>query len=103
MTTPHTALAGQDDRSPTGTRVGVDREAALQFLRTGYWNEDWVAVFLKSYATSRIAQRIAPLSVVMSSSFQDWLVRENDAQVNIYIGLNAIRPRTASRRRTAID
>lgn len=85
------------------TSVGVDRDAALRFLRTAYRDDDWVAVFLKSYATGRIAQRIAPLSVVMSSSFQDWLVRENNARVNIYIGLNTIRLRTVSRRRTAIE
>lgn len=103
MTAGYRALAEQDDRSRTGARVGVDRDEALQFLRTAYRDDDWVAVFLKSYATDRIAQRVAPLSVVMSSAFQDWLVRENDARVNVYIGVNSIRPRTVSRRRTAIQ
>lgn len=82
----------------------VDRDAALHFLRTAYRPDDWVAVFLKSYATGRVAQRIAPVSVVMSPSVQDWLVRENEARgINIYVSVNAIRPRTVSRRRTAIE
>jgi hypothetical protein len=80
----------------------VDSAATLQFLRTAYEPDDWVAVFLKSFESGRVAQRIAPLSVVMSPRFQGWLVRENETTVNVYVSANAIRPRTVSRRRTAI-
>jgi len=59
-------------------------------------------VFLKSYESGRVAQRVAPVSVVMSSPCQAWLARENDAAVNVYVSVNAIRPRKVSRRRTAI-
>jgi len=77
-------------------------DAPLQFLRRAYHPDDWVAVFLKSYESGRIAQRVAPVSVVMSSPCQAWLARENEAAVNVYVSVNAIRPRRVSRQRTAI-
>ena len=77
-------------------------DAPLQFLRRAYHPDDWVAVFLKSYESGRVAQRVAPVSVVMSSPCQAWLARENEAAVNVYVSVNAIRPRKFSRRRTAI-
>jgi hypothetical protein len=46
----------------------VDRAAPLQFLRTAFQPEDWVAVFLKSYATGRVSQRVGPLSWVMHNA-----------------------------------
>ena len=80
----------------------TDDDTPLQFLRRAYHPDDWVAVFLKSYESGRVAQRVAPVSVVMSSPCQAWLARENDAAVNVYVSVNAIRPRRVSRRRTAI-
>jgi hypothetical protein len=82
--------------------VVTDDDAPLQFLRRAYHPDDWVAVFLKSYESGRVAQRVAPVSVVMSSPCQAWLARENEAAVNVYVSVNAIRPRKVSRRRTAI-
>jgi hypothetical protein len=35
--------------------VRIDREAPLQFLRTGYQQADWIAVFLKTYRTGDVA------------------------------------------------
>ena len=49
-------------------------------------------MFLKSYENGRIAQRVAPVSVVMSSPFQAWLARENHAALNVYVSVNVIRP-----------
>src|SRR6202790_4704935 len=82
--------------------VGTDDDPPPQFLRRAYPPDDWVAVFLKSYESGRVAQRVAPVSVVMSSPCQAWLARENEAAVNVYVSVNAIRPRKVSRRRTAI-
>jgi hypothetical protein len=65
-------------------------DVPLQFLRRAYHPEDWVAVFLRSYETGRIAQRVAPVSVVMSSPCQAWLARENEAAVNVYVAWNWI-------------
>ncbi len=42
--------------------VTVDRDAALRFLHTAYDAEDWIAVFLKSYESGRVAQRVVPVS-----------------------------------------
>src|SRR5260221_14382791 len=82
--------------------VLTDDDAPLQFLRRAYHPDDWVAVFLKSYESGRVAQRVAPVSVVMSSPCQAWLARENEAAVKVYVSVNAIHPRKVSRRRTAI-
>src|SRR5712691_7855116 len=68
--------------------VVTDADVPLQFLRRAYHPDDWVAVFLKSYESGRVAQRVAPVSVVMSSPCQAWLARENEAAVNVYIAWN---------------
>jgi len=81
----------------------VDTNAPLQFLRTAYQPDDWVAVLLKSYSTSRVAQRVVPISVAMSPRFQEWLMRENrSSAVNVYVSVNGLRSRSVSRRRSAI-
>jgi hypothetical protein len=82
--------------------LAIDGDAPLQFLRLAYQPDDWIAVFLKSYESGRIAQRVAPVSLVMSAGFQAWLARENQAALNVYVSVNVIRPRKVSRRRTAI-
>src|SRR5687767_2020638 len=80
-----------------------DREAPLQFLRTAYQPDDWVAVFLKSSATGRTAQRVGPLALVGDARFQAWLRAENATrQSNIYISVNAVVPGQRSRARAAI-
>ena len=79
----------------------VDREIPLGFLRTAFEPDDWVAVLLKSYETTRTVQRVGPLSLVADSRFQAWLRAENASRSNVYISLNAIAPGT--RRRTRDD
>jgi hypothetical protein len=80
----------------------VDHDAALRFLHTAYDLDDWVAVFLKSYVSGRIAQRVVPVSLAMSRPFQDWLARESRSGLNVFVGVNAVASRQTSRRRTAI-
>jgi hypothetical protein len=83
--------------------IVVDANAPLQFLRTAYQPDDCVAVLLKSYRTNRVAQRVVPISVAVSSTFQAWLMRENDSSaVSVYVSVNALRSRTVSRRRSAV-
>lgn len=79
-----------------------DCEAPLQFLRTAYESDDWIAVFLKSYETGRTAQRVGPVSMVTQSRFQAWLRAENAGRSNVYISVNAIMPGERSRTRAAI-
>jgi hypothetical protein len=43
------------------TKVEVDSEAAVRFLRLAYTPADWVAVFLKSYDSGRVTQRVGPV------------------------------------------
>lgn len=80
----------------------VDRVAPLRFLETAFQPDDWVAVFLKSYATGRVAQRVGPVSWVSHPRFQAWLRLRNAQRFNVYVAVNAIVPGRRSRTRRAI-
>lgn len=80
----------------------VDRDAPLEFLRTAYEPDDWVAVFLKSYESGRVAQRVGPLSLVSGPRFQAWLRWRNLMRWNIFISVNAIVPGRRSRTRASV-
>lgn len=80
----------------------IDREAPLRFLRTAFEPDDCVAVFLKSYETGRVSQRVGPLSWVMHPKFQAWLRFKNAQRFNVYVSVNAIAPGRRSRTREAI-
>ena len=80
----------------------VDRTAPLRFLRTAYEPGDWLAVFLKSYETGQVAQRVGPRSFVASRRFQSWLRWRNLLRWNVYVSVNAIAPRRRSRTRDAV-
>ena len=82
--------------------MDIDLDAPVHFIRTAYEPEDWIAVFLKSYATGRVAQRVGPASLVMSTRFQEWLRRENHGLANVYVSVNAVRPGQLTRTRRAI-
>jgi hypothetical protein len=80
----------------------VDLVAPIRFIRVGYEADDWVAVFLKSYATGRVAQRVGPVSRFTRPTFQAWLRAENAAGVNVYVSVNVVEPHRRSRKRSAI-
>jgi len=82
--------------------VLIDRVAPLMFLRTAFHEDDWVAVFIKSYQSGRIAQRVRPVQQIQSAKFQAWLRAENAAGANVYVSVNAVAPHQRSRRREAI-
>jgi hypothetical protein len=82
--------------------VDIDLEAPVEFIRTAYEAGDWIAVFLKCYATGIVAQRVGPVSLVTSTRFQAWLRRENDGLANVYVSVNAVRPGQLTRSRRAI-
>src|SRR3954467_12482018 len=82
--------------------VVIDRAAPLTFLQTAFHEDDWVAVFLKSYQSGRIAQRVRPVKQIQSAKFQAWLRAENAAGANIYVSVNAVAPHERSRRREAV-
>src|SRR5262252_5066164 len=80
----------------------VDRAAPLTFLQTAFHVDDWVAVFLKSYQSGRIAQRVWPVQQIQTSRFQAWLRAENAAGANVYVSVNSLKPHQRSRRREAV-
>jgi hypothetical protein len=82
--------------------VVIDRAAPLTFLRTAFHEDDWVAVFLKSYQSGRIAQRVRPVRQIQTSRFQAWLRAENAAGANVYVSVNSLNPHQRSRRREAV-
>src|SRR3954453_14673706 len=82
--------------------VAIDRAAPLTFLRTAFHEDDWIAVFLKSYQSGRIAQRVRPVEQVQSAKFQAWLRAENAAGANVYVSVNSVAPLQRSRRRKAV-
>ena len=79
----------------------IDEPMARQFLQT-YAPEDWIAIFLKSYATGRVGQRVLPVGLATTRRIQDWLHRENESDMNVYVSLNAVTPRQTSRRRASV-
>ena len=82
--------------------AGVDRVAPVQFLRTVFELEDWVAIFLKSYDRSGVAQRVGPVSWIQSERFQRWLRAMNARRYNVFVSVNAIASGRRSRTRDAI-
>jgi hypothetical protein len=82
--------------------AGVDPAAPVRFLETAFEPEDWVAIFLKSYERSGVAQRVGPLSWVQSERFQRWLQAMNSVKYSVFVGVNAIATGRRSRTRDAI-
>jgi hypothetical protein len=81
----------------------VDREASLEFLRTAFAADDWIAVFLKSYETGQIAQRVGPVEGVLGPRFQGWLRWRNLLRWNVYVSVNSVAPERGSRTRDAVS
>jgi hypothetical protein len=82
--------------------AGVDRAAPVRFLETAFEPDDWVAIFLKSYDTGGVAQRVGSLSWVQSERFQRWLRAMNSRKYSVFVSVNAIRSGRRSRTRDAI-
>lgn len=80
----------------------VDLQSARGFLTTAYESHDWIALFLKSYDTGRIAQRVGPISWAVGAPCQSWLRQMNARRFNVYVSVNAIVPGCRARTRDAI-
>ena len=70
--------------------VDIDSETARWFLNTAYEPGDWVALFLKSYDTGQVAQRVGPLSWAISRQCHSWLRTMNARRFNVYVAWNWI-------------
>ena len=93
-------LGSQPNR--TYPMAAADRHAPVRFLRTLFEPTDWVAIFLKSYERSAVAQRVGPVSWVQSERFQRWLRAMNARRYNVFVSVNAIAAGRRSRTRDAI-
>src|SRR5215207_8406735 len=82
--------------------AAVDRHAPVRFLQTLFEPTDWVAIFLKSYERSTVAQRVGPVSWVQTERFQRWLRAMNAGKYNVFVSVNAIASGRRSRTRDAI-
>jgi hypothetical protein len=80
----------------------VDTEAALHFLRITFEPDDWIAVFLKSYESGRVMQRVGPLSLFLEPRVHAWLRAMNAMGYNCYVGVNSIKPGVRARTKESI-
>lgn len=80
----------------------IEPSAPLRLLRAGYAPDDWVAVFLKSYATGETCQRVAAISRVSRPEFLTWLRSRNASAWNVYVSVNGVTPESRSRSRQAV-
>jgi hypothetical protein len=82
--------------------AAVDPQAPLRFLQTVFEPTDWVAIFLKSYESRSVAQRVGSVSWVQTQRFQRWLRAMNARRYNVFVSVNAIALGRRSRTRDAI-
>ena len=68
----------------------VDRTGPVRFLKTAFEPQDWIAVFLKSYERSAVAQRVGPVSWIQSERFQRWLRAMNSRKYSIFVSVNVM-------------
>jgi hypothetical protein len=65
----------------------VDRAAPLQFLRTAYDAEDWIAVFLKRDDTGEAVQRVGPVAMFLRPNVQAWLRLTNARHYDLFVSV----------------
>lgn len=80
----------------------VDRDAPLQFLRTAFLPDDWIAVLLKCQDTGEVVQRVGPVAMFLDDRFQGWLRFKNARGFGIFVSVNALTPGRRSRTRESI-
>jgi hypothetical protein len=80
----------------------IDPSAPLRLLRAGYAPDDWVAVFLKSYATGETCQRVVSIAQISRPEFLAWLRARNAHAWNVYVSVNAVSPQGRSRSRQSV-
>jgi hypothetical protein len=80
----------------------LDLAAPPRFLRTVFQPTEWAAIFLKSYDSGGVAQRVGPVSWIQSERVQRWLRAMNARKYNVFVSVNVIASGCRSRRREAI-
>ena len=82
--------------------AGINHSAPARFLETAFETDDWIAIFLKSYESGGIAQRVGPVSWLQSERFQRWLRAMNCRKYSVFVSVNAVTSGRRSRTRDAI-
>jgi hypothetical protein len=49
--------------------TGIDRGAPVRFMTAAFEQDDWAAIFLKSYERSGVAQGVGPVSWIRVTGF----------------------------------
>ena len=80
----------------------VDSEAAVRFLHIAFEPTDWIAVFLKSYATGDVVQRVGPVSRFLRPNIHSWLRAMNARGYNVYVSVNALAAGARNRTKTSV-
>lgn len=80
----------------------LDRWAPRRFLLAAFEPDDAVAIFLKSYESGAVAQRVVSLRHATSGRFLAWLRARNAERWNVYVGVNAVDAIRRSRTRDAV-
>ena len=77
-------------------------QTPIEFLNAAYAPDDWIGVLLKARRGGSSAQRVGPVNLVASHTFQAWLRAANAGGCCVYVSVNAVIPNQRSRRREAI-
>jgi hypothetical protein len=80
----------------------IEPSAPLRLLRAGYAADDWVGVFLKSYATGETCQRVVSIAQISRPEFLAWLRSRNASTWNVYVSVNCVSPQSRSRSRESV-
>ena len=80
----------------------LSTNVAVGFLERAFEPGDWVAVFLKTYDTGRVLQRVAPVSLWRQPRWQLWLRVMNAHRFNVYVSVNALMPGCRDRTKTSV-
>ncbi len=92
----------QSQLRTTCTGLRSEDDAAARFARIAYEPSDWIAVFLKSYESGRVIQRVGPVERLEAEPLRRWLCSMNARGFNIYVTVNSLRPGRRSRTRESV-
>jgi hypothetical protein len=81
-----------------------ERISAAEYIRTTVNSSDRLAVLVRNRSRGETIQRINDLGQNLEPSFQQWLEFKNEKEsCDIYVGMNALKPKPAPRTRTKED
>src|SRR5436309_6762986 len=79
-------------------RRTFSRHAPLQFLRTAYHTDDWIAVLLKPHGFGEAMQRVVSVESIAFVRSQFWLRAAYADKFSVCVSFNVVSPVQLSRR-----